>query len=508
MKFGLTHKDIEMMVSESMNRFRNRSLLSEISSQAAYDKFYQGVIPYDVYAAVMTGAPQMTPFHKIALDHISSYYRSNNAPKKKPSYLKYIVNFWTKASEEAKQYAVRICNSNADELSEDIVGYIDLIKTLSAMKSFTENSYSDRGFEVLYEDEVISFTCTKGYTSSCKHYGDSHWCTASDQFGNVDGFEMFKRYTVESDGILVQFINKINIQNSFQLAASYYMRRIAFSDICDWSDKSTTFEEAYEVFKRDGVDLRILCEKYLYRNMARLFKETKEIVADETEYYERKKKERIKIIRKNIEQAVLSKECEEFAVKFLGTKRTRTYSTMECPFSFIRNMCYSWSPGVTFVEAYYVGKNNEEKNYISEVTEDDDDYYYRNQDNILKNSIVFVFDRNKNIIGKYIGYLSLLSEKFAFITNRYDDEFMDCKANAVLSSENGKVLFRDVTPISSEGVYDYFSEFEDEFPKLFGGVFDEDITPEEWLVVKDERKMTAYALNYENGDIVQVPYND
>ena len=74
MKLHLTHNDIKTIVYETVNRLRGRGMLMEISTADAFTRFYQGKIPPKYYDALMAGADQMTPLHKMAADYLVQAY--------------------------------------------------------------------------------------------------------------------------------------------------------------------------------------------------------------------------------------------------------------------------------------------------------------------------------------------------------------------------------------------------------------------------------------------------
>ena len=85
--------------------------LNEISSVDAYQKFYANKIPADLYNKVMAGTPVMTPLHKLALDKILIYFNCKDGSEGEPEaeFLAALVSqFWTTASEEAKQYVMEL----------------------------------------------------------------------------------------------------------------------------------------------------------------------------------------------------------------------------------------------------------------------------------------------------------------------------------------------------------------------------------------------------------------
>jgi hypothetical protein len=298
----ISRQDIRQMVTEAA-----RTILREISVKDAYTRFYTGKVPEDVFAALMKGTDLMTPYHKIMLDaYIKKMLDGED--------LQDAGNLWANSGNEARQYLVNAVKDEKDYLLSSEWNLKRLIVRTGKMKSHTENSFGQRGLEVLYEDSNVIITCTKSYTSSHQTYGDSHWCTASDIFGNYNGFEMFCRYTIEEGrDILVQFIDKTNKEgNSFQV--QYETGDVYDSEICNWADNSVEIGSVIDMLRSHGVDYQTFINDVLKPNFDRLYNETEENIQDEADYYERKQRIRERKVFKKIDQNFNS---EDFRKKIM-----------------------------------------------------------------------------------------------------------------------------------------------------------------------------------------------
>ena len=194
-----------VITEQQAKRIVREMLLNEISSADAYAKFYSKggkFIHKDIYDSLMNGTAVMTPFHKMMLDAFL-------AGKVNANLMQFAGDIWRGASNDMKQYLIHAVEGDLDYITDTGGSIRIFLEKVSSMKSHSERSFNDRGYEVLYEDEGVKVTCTKSYTSSCKNYGNSHWCTASDIFGEYNGYDMFRNYTNDNGGgCLVQFICK------------------------------------------------------------------------------------------------------------------------------------------------------------------------------------------------------------------------------------------------------------------------------------------------------------
>ena len=140
----IRENDIRKMVSETARR-----ILSEISVRDAYQRFYKDNVPEAAYSALMKGTDLMTPFHKLMLD---TYAKGDTTDED----LANAGNLWSSTSNEARQYLVNAAKEDKEYYAENTWRVRSLINKVGSMKSHTENSFSQRGLEVLYKDENVN----------------------------------------------------------------------------------------------------------------------------------------------------------------------------------------------------------------------------------------------------------------------------------------------------------------------------------------------------------------
>lgn len=498
MKLHLTHNDIREMVYETVNRLNDRGMLMEISTADAFTRFYQGKIPPKYYNALMAGADQMTPLHKMAADYLVQAYVGKKYAKMK-SLVELVSNFWNTANNESKQYVIRVCKEEANSIKSDPDELRKIVTQLASMKSHSEGSYTERGFEVLYEDDKVIVTCTKSYSSSCHHYGRSHWCTASDQFGEYDGFEMFKRYTVQSRAILVQFVVKGHQSKTCQAQIMLYNSN--YGQICNWEDDGMSSSELCKLLIKYGIDFHSINQNYIRPNVERLCRETKEIVDDEEVYYVRKKAERRKTMIRSIANAVNSQNCTDFAVNVFSRKEIR------CRRENGYAGWYELWEGVPIVYVRYDGRTTAEQNFLEEYYDDEFDMAEELGGPLLCR-MIFVFDNNGNITAKIPGEITIKNHKFAIITDIYDDYLETCKVTGVIMANTGEVILRNVKPIETGSCDDYIGDVQDKMPEnVYKVNFEGNNRYGEWFVFGNN-KNNAYALSSKTGKLVEIPYDE
>ena len=323
----IRENDIRKMVSETARR-----ILSEISVRDAYQRFYKDNVPEAAYSALMKGTDLMTPFHKLMLD---TYVKGDTTDED----LANAGNLWSSASNEARQYLVNAAKEDKEYYAENTWRVRSLINKVGSMKSHTENSFSQRGLEVLYKDENVMVTCTKSYTASHKTYGDSHWCTASDIFGNYNGFEMFVRYTLDDgNNILVQFIDLTNKENnSYQVQYGVWHDNTDEEEICNWYDNQCKIESVIAMLKSHGVDYQQIKSEYIDKNAARLVDETRDNLADENDYYTRKRRVRERKVFKEIKKKYNSQDFRAKALEAIKSSMAKKHQV-------------SFGDGVSYIE--------------------------------------------------------------------------------------------------------------------------------------------------------------
>lgn len=487
------------MVSEALSCLRNRAMLNEITTKKAYEDFYKDKIPEDVYITLMEGTTQMTPVHKLACDHIAKAYANGDEALAKKILL-LIHNFWPAASQEARQYAVKVCKNSSETLAENVDVFIYKISTISKMKSHSEGSYIERGFEVLYETERIRITCTKSYSSSCHHYGKSHWCTASDLFGKHDGFEMFHHYTVDSQSVLIQFVIKENMGKTFQVQIS--VNGCEIINVNDWEDEILFVDEVQDTLTSVGENLGVIMSTVIRPNIKRLYNETCELYSDEAVYYEGRRRERVEGLYNRFLTALRSDKALDVATRAMRTKTVIREDGFVAAFNpNFRN----YSP-LTFIDVGFKGLTNAEKNfYENYMTDDSCEIAY--EFGIMPTEATYVFDSNGNFINVFIGDISIINEHFTFITDFEDEYLEECNINYVINTQTGQIMFKNVRPVSCDGCDEYFYDLAEKLGQnTVEDIIKGDFNDGEFFVIADVNKKCAYGLNQVTGMVVEIPY--
>ena len=287
------HEEIQEMVNECLREMWDRNLLTEITTADAYTRFYNEKMPADVFQAIMKGTDKMTPFHKMCLDAIEYYSEGRKWDDIHEEVLRMSTNIgdlWANANQDARQLTLRyLQHYSIHENYIMTLGKIErIISSIMQKTGYTEANYCERGFHVLFKNCNILITCTTSYSASKKHYGDSHWCTASDIFGNYNGYEMFGKYTVGENnydytGILVQFVNPNDREDSIQVAFS---EGLCIEQACDFMDKEIDEYDVQEFLSEKGVSMDDLEAIIPFDD---LLEETEKLFYEEFEYWEEKK---------------------------------------------------------------------------------------------------------------------------------------------------------------------------------------------------------------------------
>lgn len=220
MKLILDENQVKLLIREMLSS--DNGVVNEIGAEDAYKQFYLNKVKPEQYERLMAGAPTMTPLHKLALDLMLKDGKWDEF------LVEQIVKIWTSGNEEAKQHVLDLLPKTPQEKngfsSWELKRILD--NTIAA-KKHTENGYAEYGFVKLAETQNFIVTCTMTYSASKKHFGDSHWCTASGIDGSLDGFKMFGEYTgtdensMSDPAILLQFVDKRNRLDSYQVQMYY-----------------------------------------------------------------------------------------------------------------------------------------------------------------------------------------------------------------------------------------------------------------------------------------------
>lgn len=393
-----------------MEMVKERYALNEISAADAYRRFYSNpdsiYISPDDYAALMDGTKDMTPFHKMILDAMVKGDINGDV-------LPYAGNIWRNASREAKMYILNSVKDDKDFLTRNPDNLKNFLKKVSEMRAHTDTQFYNNGFEILYEDDNIKVTTTKSYTSSCKEYGASHWCTASDIFGEYNGFSMFCSYA-GGDCFLIQFVDKRDIPSgSFQ--AQYGIRGSSCYNLCvfNWDDQEVSEQVLAKHLRERGVNYMEIFDNYIRPNAVRISKETNENIKDEEDYYERQCRIRTKNLFNRINKEVNSKEFEQEVMQVFneidagGSPRCDISAGKVC----VRNLD-DVNDGLAdyYILTIYYNGTDAVYNMIQRMCEDNDDWC-----NLTTK--IWIVDKNHNVIKRIDGELINNYGNFAVYTS-------------------------------------------------------------------------------------------
>ena len=424
----LNRSDIYEMVKSCL------TMINEITSASAYERFYQDKIPQEKFLAFMGGQTDMTPFHKLILDLYAKGIVDDKV-------LTEAGNIWKNASNTAKQYIITWAKEDSERATNG-ESVINALNKIANLKGHSDQEYIDLGHEVLYEDNNVLVTCTKSYTASCNKYGDSHWCTASDRYGEWDGFEQFGSYT--GFGFLVQFIDKNSKPNDcYQAEFSEKWDSLGTytpSCICNWFDKEANIQDITNMLSKNGIDYSELYSKYIQPNAQRLRDETHDNYFSETEFYNARERIKRKRLFKKVKGFLESKDTMNKVIA-----KVKTMLANKCDYerndgieiqiyeenNLVRNLNINTNNDNYVVGVIYLGDSAAEEGLIQKLY---DDYDYDATDNISR---VLILDKNLNIMGKYKGFINPDFEKTGNLTA------IDCAAwpYVIVSTITGKPVF-------------------------------------------------------------------
>lgn len=400
MKVIVTEGQIKSIVRHMMTE---GLALNEISTTDAYNRFYsdgKNFIHQDIYNSLMDGTDTMTPFHKALLDMFLQQKVSANT-------LALAGDTWRSVSPEARQYLVNMLSNDRERLTANNGMITYFLTKVRQMKSHTENSFHTRGLEVLFENEGVRVTTTKSYTASAKEYGASHWCTASDRYGEYDGFDMFMRYSTDRS-FLVQFICKKDINESFQVQYRSFDNGIDNDTVCDWQDNQCDISDVKNMLKNfGGVSYGDIVKQYIYPNANRIIAEIQENLDDESEYYNRQHSIKLRKALERANQVLSDKNLTAYVADKIGNEiRNHVEKKAQVMRLYAYNDSVSVHPLIKSIKNvgsglsnYFiiVGEYSGEgwfRNYLS-VRRDEDD-----AELLSKVSCSWIMDKNYNIVRK------------------------------------------------------------------------------------------------------------
>lgn len=164
-------------------------LVTEISSEAAYSRYY-GSIPKSTYDAVVAGRPNVDKTVQFILNSLRD-------------------------GDMSEEEAVRLSKGlvSADNTTRQVIlnrfrggEYSNALEMLYDMESYdaeaSKSALIKNGYVVIARSGMWVLTCTTTYEANHKYFGGTQWCTASDRLGRYDGYSMFCNYT--NDACLIQ----------------------------------------------------------------------------------------------------------------------------------------------------------------------------------------------------------------------------------------------------------------------------------------------------------------
>lgn len=162
------------------------SVLTEITADEAYPRFYQQKMSREDFDRILDGH-EVDKFYRFFLDCVrdgkSSVEEAVHAIRKFESCDNSVV----------KQRIIEKVRNNQYEAVIDLdsdLNYFLNGGTITSRKQFAKDGYYTLG-----KTDRWLVTCTTNYTANNHYYGKSHWCTASDRFGKYDGYHYFRSYS-------------------------------------------------------------------------------------------------------------------------------------------------------------------------------------------------------------------------------------------------------------------------------------------------------------------------
>ena len=428
--------------------------LNEITAARAYTDFYQD-IPKEAYDSLMTGSANMTPFHKMVLDCYKNGITDENG-------LRTAGEIWSNASRDAQQYLVTSAKEDADYVSNSKEALNKFFADFKKMRHHTEKGFSNAGLEVLYEDDNVRITCTKSYHASKANYGASHWCTASGVDGEGNGFSYFQAHT--TNGVLIQLVDKNNIENSFQIEYGYFGRdmhgnRYEFQCIFNWYDEEVTLQDGIDMLASYGVDFGKVWNENIGPNMDRLVAETSKNVDEEEEFIYRQLRIKIgKVIKKANTMFSTPDFREQLNKKLVRMRENQALfegPQKEWPFecTLLQDFSAQVKPPTTVVSVTFCGTNTSEMEVVNFGFDDDDD---RITNNVTRITIV---GDDGRIIASFPGQPNpdfwLTNNTFMVEKSLVFDKIVDARNGKVLVDkseaddwdyvfDNGREIHRDI----------------------------------------------------------------
>ena len=279
-----------------MNLFETitKEILLEISADDAYEKFYSSIPREDFDKIIASNNGKFNALVKILLNGILD----------KTIFKKDAIETLNLYNSLENKFRIFVSNKIKNKEYDSVNDLISDVYCASNGKInvITQKELYSNGFIKISEDEEYIATCTTNYASSHHFYGDSKWCTASDRFGQYDGFEYYSKYitntidydeddydednydvifwkdkNIKAEAVLVQFVKKDNRSKSMQVQMANYDH---FLCGCFFNDDPINEEYFFDYFVKNHEELF----KQVTNQLPQLINLTKEQRNIELEY--------------------------------------------------------------------------------------------------------------------------------------------------------------------------------------------------------------------------------
>lgn len=280
-------------------------ILNEIGADDAYNRFYNS-IPKEDYDEILGGDTNIDKFMQFILNGVRDGLCDKNDAIE-------AVQAYKNADPLIRQAILNNFRNGEYESAIDVYGDIKYLSEGGGV--INKNKFAKSGYIKVGENDDWLVTCTTNYLASNHYFGMTHWCTASDREGDYDGYQMFQNYALSHVALLIQYSNKENSKQKYQIQwygpssdkASYNV-----GQVCDFADNSCYIREV-EQQVNDPELMNILNDKRIFNELLRIQKEQTE---PEAKYQEkqtsiiRKKRERKRELRRILIQQ-LQNEVDE-----------------------------------------------------------------------------------------------------------------------------------------------------------------------------------------------------
>ena len=467
MKAVLNEHDIKMMVKACVRLLTEATRASDV-----YAKYYSNIIPQELWDKLVEGTEIITPFHTAVANFMVSYLKQhiqfeNNQQVQKAVKELFVVAEKANEAWQKGNVARQFLNNTAKEKHYVYTGkrmLTDFLDKIISGSAFSEQECENLGGGLVkvYEDEKLLVTCTLSYTASHKNYSHTHWCTASGIDGEWSGYDMFVDYT-EDDKILVQFVDKNNKSNCFQMATDGYLNEngyLDYSDLMDMYDNTADYWTLSDIFGKQSV-LNACCE--ISRQFATLCDETQTCSASEYNYYRFKT---YQFVTHNAPQ-IIEKMNSQAYVDSMLSELTSCIRDCDSILDLCSNNDYFEGESFTF-ETLTIKETNEGKfifiqgrpNFQSET---ENTFFSRNELGVMRRSFnlpggmfpdlkghrLFIFGEYGEFIGSYKS--SFLGKVYGIVADLVSWQGQDSE-HTFVNLNDGKIIFSYVYKNSKESL--------------------------------------------------------